>query len=450
MNRITRRCRVAAPISNTERVSLPMTLAQREQHIERRDTATALDSALVQFDRVADYLELDPGTRAILRVPKREFTVRFPVKMDDGHVEVFTGYRVQHNLARGPAKGGIRFHPAADLNEVRALAMWMTWKCALVNVPFGGGKGGVTVDPSTLSKRELEAVSRRFAAELQGIIGPDSDIPAPDVGTNAQTMAWMMDTISMHAGYTVPGVVTGKPISLGGSAGRADATGLGVTYTAERALARLGSELGGARVAVQGFGNVGEAAARLMHERGATIIAVTDVYGGVTNPRGINPVALKLHVDATGSVRGAADTEPIDNAALIAVDCDVLVLAALEGQVTGDNAAMVRARVIAEGANGPVTPDADPILRDRGIVAVPDILCNAGGVVVSYFEWVQNLQSYSWPVAEVATRLRDVLGRAFDEVWDLHIERGIDPRLAAHTIAVARVAEAQRLRGLYP
>ena len=427
-----------------------MTVAQREQRIVRRDTATALGSALVQFGRVADYLELDPGTRAILRVPKREFTVRFPVNMDDGHVEVFTGYRVQHNLARGPAKGGIRFHPAADLDEVRALAMWMTWKCALVNVPFGGAKGGVTVDPSTLSKRELEAVTRRFASELQGVIGPATDIPAPDMGTNAQTMAWMMDTISMHAGYTVPGVVTGKPVVLGGSAGRADATGLGVTLTAQRALERLGSRLDGARVAVQGFGNVGEAAARLMHERGATIIAVTDVYGGVTNPRGINPVALKLHVDATGSVRGAPDTQPIDNAALLAIDCDVLVLAALEGQITGDNAATVRARVIAEGANGPVTPDADPVLRDRGIVSVPDILCNAGGVVVSYFEWVQNLQSYSWPAAEVANRLSDVLGNAFDEVWNLHTERGIDPRLAAHTIAVARVADAQKLRGLYP
>jgi glutamate dehydrogenase (NAD(P)+) len=425
-----------------------MTVTQRKQPIAQRETA--LDSALSQFDGVADYLELDPGTRAILRVPKRELTVRFPVKLDDGRVEVFTGYRVQHNLARGPAKGGIRFHPATDLDEVRALAMWMTWKCALVDVPFGGAKGGVTVDPATLSKRELEGVTRRFAAELQGVIGPDTDIPAPDMGTNAQTMAWMMDTISMHAGYTVPGVVTGKPVILGGSAGRADATGLGVTLTTQRALERLGSRLEGARVAIQGFGNVGEAAARLMHQRGATIIAVTDVYGGVTNPDGLDPVALKSHVDATGSVRGAPGTEPIDNAELIGMDCDVLVLAALEGQITGDNAATVRARVIAEGANGPVTPDADPILHDRGIVSIPDILCNAGGVVVSYFEWVQNLQSLSWPAPEVVSRLDDVLGRAFDEVWNLHTERGIDPRLAAHTIAVARVAEAHKLRGLYP
>jgi glutamate dehydrogenase (NAD(P)+) len=425
-----------------------MTVKQRNQDTSKHDTA--LDSALSQFDRVADYLELDPGSRAILRVPKRELTLRFPVKMDDGQVEVFTGYRVQHNLARGPAKGGIRFHPETDLDEVRALAMWMTWKSALVNVPFGGAKGGVTVDPSALSRRELEGVTRRFAAEMQGVIGPDTDIPAPDMGTNAQTMAWMMDTISMHAGYTVPGVVTGKPIELGGSAGRADATGLGVTFTAARALERLGSRLDGARVAVQGFGNVGEATARIMHERGATIVAVTDVYGGVAYSRGLDPRALKSHADATGSVRGAPDTEPIDNAALIAMDCDVLVLAALEGQITGENAPTVRARVIAEGANGPVTPDADPILQDRGIVSVPDILANAGGVVVSYFEWVQNLQSYSWPASEVVSRLDDVLGRAFDEVWDLHAERNIDTRLAAHTIAVARVAEAQRLRGPYP
>jgi glutamate dehydrogenase (NAD(P)+) len=416
----------------------------------RLQAETALDSALAQFDRAADYLELDPGSRAVLRVPKRELTVNFPVQMDDGQVRVFTGYRVQHNLSRGPAKGGIRFHPSTDLEEVRALAMWMTWKNALVDVPFGGAKGGVTVDPSTLSARELEAVSRRFAAELQGVIGPDADIPAPDVGTNAQTMAWMMDTISMHAGYTVPGVVTGKPILLGGSAGRADATGLGVALTVERALGRLGMRLEGARVAVQGFGNVGEAAARLLHQRGATILAVTDIYGGAFNQYGLDPIALKSHLDATGSVQGAAGTDPIDNANLIAAECDVLVLAALEGQITPDNAVSVQARVIAEGANGPVTPGADQILRERGIVSVPDILCNAGGVVVSYFEWVQNLQSYSWPATEVTTRLDDVLGRAFDEVWNLHVERNIDLRLAAHTVAVARVAEAQKLRGLYP
>jgi glutamate dehydrogenase (NAD(P)+) len=427
-----------------------MTLVERERRTMSAPRQTAIESALSQFDRAAEHLRLDPSTHAILRAPKREWTVRFPVKLDDGSVEVLTGYRVQHNLARGPAKGGIRFHPSTDLDEVRALAMWMTWKCALVNVPFGGAKGGVTVDPSKLSKHELEQVTRRFAAELQGIIGPEVDIPAPDVGTNAQVMAWIMDTISMHAGYTVPGVVTGKPVSIGGSVGRADATGLGVTVTTQRTLDSIGMQLDGARVAVQGFGNVGEAAARLMHERGARIIAITDVGGGAFNADGLDPARLKAFLHETGSVAGAPGTEPIDNAGLLALECDVLVLAALAGQVTEHNAHDVRARVIAEGANGPVTPDADPILAERGVVAVPDILCNAGGVVVSYFEWVQNLQSHAWTAEQVTARLNDVLARAFDEVWEMSQREGIDPRLAAHAIAVARVAEAQRLRGLYP
>lgn len=411
---------------------------------------SALDSALAQFDRAADHLQLAPETRAILRVPKREWTVNFPVTMDDGRVEVLTGYRVQHNVSRGPAKGGIRFHPAADLDEVRALAMWMTWKCALVDVPFGGAKGGVTIDPRSLSQAELQRVTRRFATELQGIIGPETDIPAPDVGTNAQVMAWLMDTVSMHAGYTVPGVVTGKPVDLGGSEGRADATGMGVMFTAERALAELGISLGGATVAVQGFGNVGEAAARLIHERGGKLVAVTDVGGGVANPDGLDPGRLLAHLKETGSIAGAPGTQPIDNPALLALDVDLLVLAALEGQVTGANAHTVRARVLAEGANGPVTPDADPILAERGVVTVPDILCNAGGVIVSYFEWVQNLQSFAWPADEVAERLRLVIGRAYDQVAEMRDAQGVDARLAAHAIAVGRVAEAQQIRGRYP
>ena len=411
---------------------------------------SALDSALAQFDRAADHLQLAPETRAILRVPKREWTVNFPVTMDDGRVEVLTGYRVQHNVSRGPAKGGIRFHPAADLDEVRALAMWMTWKCALVDVPFGGAKGGVTIDPRSLSQGELQRVTRRFATELQGIIGPETDIPAPDVGTNAQVMAWLMDTVSMHAGYTVPGVVTGKPVDLGGSEGRADATGMGVMFTAERALAELGISLDGATVAVQGFGNVGEAAARLIHERGGKLVAVTDVGGGVANPDGLDPGRLLAHLKETGSIAGAPGTQPIDNPALLALDVDLLVLAALEGQVTGANAHTVRARVLAEGANGPVTPDADPILAERGVVTVPDILCNAGGVIVSYFEWVQNLQSFAWPADEVAERLRLVIGRAYDQVAEMRDAQGIDARLAAHAIAVGRVAEAQQIRGRYP
>jgi glutamate dehydrogenase (NAD(P)+) len=411
---------------------------------------TAIESALAQFDRAASHIHLDPEVRAILRVPKREWTVNFPVRMDDGRTEVLTGYRVQHNMARGPAKGGMRFHPATDLDEVRALAMWMTWKSALVNIPFGGAKGGVTVDPRTLSQRELQAVTRRFTTELQGVIGPEIDIPAPDVGTNAQTMAWMMDTVSMHAGHTVPGVVTGKPIDLGGSEGRADATGLGVTFTAQRALAGIGIDLDGATVAVQGFGNVGEAAARLIHERGGRLVAVTDIGGGVANARGLDPRQLKAHLAATGSIAGAPDTDPIDNAGLLGLEVDLLVLAALEGQVTAANADTIRARVLAEGANGPVTPDADPILADRGVVSVPDILCNAGGVIVSYFEWVQNLQSFAWPAQQVADRLRTVLDGAYDDVARMGVDQGIDARLAAHAIAVARVAEAQRVRGLYP
>ncbi|HEU5325678.1 MAG TPA: Glu/Leu/Phe/Val dehydrogenase [Candidatus Limnocylindria bacterium] len=411
---------------------------------------SALDSALAQFDRAADHLQLAPETRAILRVPKREWTVNFPVTMDDGRVEVLTGYRVQHNVSRGPAKGGIRFHPAADLDEVRALAMWMTWKCALVDVPFGGAKGGVTIDPRALSQGELQRVTRRFATELQGIIGPETDIPAPDVGTNAQVMAWLMDTVSMHAGYTVPGVVTGKPVDLGGSEGRADATGMGVMFTAERALAELGVSLDGATVAVQGFGNVGEAAARLIHERGGRLVAITDVGGGVANPDGLDPGRLLAHLKETGSIAGAPGTQPIDNPALLALDVDLLVLAALEGQVTGANAHTVRARVLAEGANGPVTPDADPILAERGVVTVPDILCNAGGVIVSYFEWVQNLQSFAWPADEVAERLRLVIGRAYDQVAEMRDAQGVDARLAAHAIAVGRVAEAQQIRGRYP
>ena len=413
-------------------------------------TPNAIESALAQFDRAADFLELAPETRAILRVPKREWTVNFPVTMDDGRTQVLTGYRVQHNMARGPAKGGIRFHPATDLDEVRALAMWMTWKCALVNVPFGGAKGGVTVDPRSLSPRELQAVTRRFATEMQGIIGPEVDIPAPDVGTNAQTMAWILDTLSMHAGYTVPGVVTGKPVGLGGSEGRADATGMGVMFTAERALNDAGLNLAGATVAVQGFGNVGEAAARLIAGRGGRLVAVTDVSGGVANPAGLDPLRLKAWLSETGSIAGMPGTEPIDNEALLGLDVDLLVLAALEGQITANNADRVHARVVAEGANGPVTPDADPILAERGVITVPDILCNAGGVIVSYFEWVQNLQSLAWSPEEVARRLSSVIGTAYDEVAGMQEARGVDARLAAQAIAVARVAEASRLRGRYP
>jgi glutamate dehydrogenase (NAD(P)+) len=411
---------------------------------------SALNAALEQFHAAADHIQLDPGLRAVLRVPQREFTFHFPVTRDSGRVEVLTGYRVQHNLARGPAKGGLRFHPATDLDEVRALAMWMTWKCALVNVPFGGAKGGVAVDPRQLSEREKEAVTRRFATELEGIIGPEKDIPAPDAGTNAQTMAWIMDTVSMHRGYSVPGVVTGKPVSIGGSQGRADATGQGVVYNIEQACRRLGIELNGARVAVQGFGNVGEATARLLQRAGALVVGVTDVGGGVYSRDGLDVGRLRRYLQETGSIADAPGTRPLTNEELFALDVDVLVLAALEGQITADNAGSVRARILAEGANGPVEPSADPILRENGVLVVPDILCNAGGVIVSYFEWVQNREARFWTLEEINGRLREIIVGAADAVWQRADAEAIDPRLAAHVIAVERVAEATRLRGLYP
>jgi len=412
--------------------------------------AGALAAALEQFDAAADHLALEPGLRAVLRVPKREWTVRFPVQLDDGSVRVFEGYRVQHNVARGPAKGGLRFHPDTDLDDVRALAMWMTWKCALVGVPFGGAKGGVTCDPSSMSPREQEALTRRFATELEGIIGPDRDIPAPDVGTTAQTMAWIVDTVSMHKGYSVPGVVTGKPIAIGGSVGRADATGQGALYTIQEVARRLGLDLRGARVAVQGFGNVGEASARLLADAGARVVAITDVYGGVSDPEGLDVPYLRRHLGEHGTIAGAPGTSPITNDELFGLDLDVLVLAALEGQITAANAATVRAKILAEAANGPVTPDADHILRANGVYVIPDILCNAGGVIVSYFEWAQNRAAVAWPLDEINDRLQRQILAAADAVWARADSDGIEPRLAAHSIAVERVAEATRLRGLYP
>src|SRR5436190_3025058 len=410
----------------------------------------ALAAALAQFDAAADHIDLESGLRAVLRVPQREFTVHFPVKRDDGSVEVFQGYRVQHNVARGPAKGGLRFHPRTDLDDVRALAMWMTWKAALVDVPFGGAKGGVTCDPSSMSAKELEALTRRFTTELGGIIGPDSDIPAPDVGTNGQTMAWIMDTVSMHRGYSVPGAVTGKPIAIGGSVGRSDATGQGVLYTIEDAARRRGFQLEGARVAIQGFGNVGEAAARLLHEAGARVVAITDLHGGAAHSEGLDVPFLRCYLAEHGTIAGAPGTRPIDNHELFGLDVDVLILAALEGQITAANADTVRAPILAEAANGPVAPDADPILRRNGVEVIPDILCNAGGVIVSYFEWAQNRAAVAWTLDEINERLRRQILAATDAVRARSAADGIDPRLAAHAIAVERVAEATRLRGLYP
>ena len=416
----------------------------------RTSGQNALAAALAQFDAAAEHLGLDPDLRAVLRVPQRELTVNFPVKLDDGSVRVFSGYRVQHNVARGPAKGGLRFHPQADLDDVRALAMWMTWKCALADVPFGGAKGGVTCDPSQMSGKELEGLTRRFATEIEQVIGPDSDIPAPDVGTNAQVMAWIMDTVSMHKGYSVPGVVTGKPISLGGSVGRSDATGQGVLYTIDHAARRIGLDLAGASVAVQGFGNVGEASARLLQEVGATIVAITDVGGGAYDPEGLDVADLARRFRAYGTVAGTPGTEPIDNESLFGLDVDVLVLAALDGQITARNAGNVRARILAEGANGPTEPSADPILQRNGVVVIPDILCNAGGVIASYFEWTQNRSALVWTREEVNGRLHRQILSAADAVWHRAAADGIPPRLAAHAIAVERVATATRLRGIYP
>ena len=410
--------------------------------------SSPLAAALASFDRAADVLHLEPAVRTVLRAPRREWTVHFPVERDDGSVQIFTGYRVHHNLARGPAKGGIRYHPALTLDEARALAMAMTWKCALTGLPFGGAKGGVACDPASLSAHELERLTRRFTIELGGIIGPERDIPAPDVGTDARVMAWMLDAYERQHGAAAPNVVTGKPVALGGLPERGEATGRGVVSTIQEAAQRIDLELTGARIAIQGFGAVGAAVARLLHQLGARIVAVTDVGGGVFHGEGLNPAALQRHLEEMGSVAGAPRTEPIDNAALIRLDCDVLVPAALGGQITAAIAEEVRARLLAEAANGPTLPEADPVLRDRGVVVIPDLLCNAGGVTVSAFEWAQHRTGYGWTPVERARRLHRILAGAFDEVWRLAADQALDTRLAAHVLAVGRVAEATRLRGL--
>lgn len=406
--------------------------------------------ALSQLAHVAGILGLDDDIHAILQKPKRELTVHFPVNMESGGTRMFTGYRVQHNTSRGPAKGGLRFHPETDIDEVRALAMWMTWKCAIVNIPFGGAKGGVVCDPKTLTKAELEDLTRRYTTEISLMIGPDSDIPAPDVGTNGQIMAWIMDTYSMHVGHTVPAVVTGKPVSIGGSEGRLDATGLGVVLITEEAFKKQDRQLGGAAIAVQGFGNVGSAAARIFHKRGAKVTAVSDVRGGISNRHGLDIPALTAYVAQTGSVVGFPDTEPLTSAEVLEIPCDVLVPAALQGQITEANAQNIRAKMVVEGANGPTTPGGDAILRERGILLIPDVLANAGGVTVSYFEWVQDIQSFFWSESQVNARLARIMRRAFAEVWDASVAHKADLRTAAYIVGVARVAEATITRGIYP
>ena len=412
---------------------------------------SAWESAQIQLAEAVKHLGLDDGTHQLLATPRREMTVSIPLRRDDGHIEVMRGYRVQHNLSRGPAKGGIRYHPSTDIDEVRALAMWMTWKCALVGIPYGGAKGGVTIDPRLYSKTELERVTRRYASEILPIIGPERDIPAPDVGTDEQTMAWFMDTYSVNIGYTVTGVVTGKPLSVGGSLGRAGATSRGVLFSAFAALREKGVDPRDVSVAVQGFGKVGGLAAQFLHDAGCKVVAVSDVKGGAYNSMGLNPAAMLRSVrQGLDSIAGYPGTDEITNEELLELDVDLLVPAALEGVIHDGNADKVNARFVVEGANGPTTPDADAVLEERGVHVVPDILANSGGVAVSYFEWVQDLQAYWWSEDQVNDRLKAIMEGAYQEVSILAGEQGVSLRTAAQMIGVGRVAEAHRTRGLYP
>ncbi|KQV75462.1 glutamate dehydrogenase [Aeromicrobium sp. Root344] len=425
-----------------------MTSVLSEQQAPR-DLASPLDDARTQLREAIDVLGYDESLYAMLAQPRREVTVSIPLRRDDGSVEVLTGHRVQHNLSRGPAKGGLRFSPDVDLDEVRALAMWMTWKCALLDVPYGGAKGGVRVDPRLYSEAELERITRRYTSELTPVIGPEIDIPAPDIGTDEQTMAWIMDTYSVSRGHTVLGVVTGKPMSLGGSLGRASATSRGVVHVALAAMESIGLQASSSTAAVQGFGKVGRGAARFLSEAGLRVVGVSDQYGGIVAPEGIDIPALEEHVDETGSVVGFCS--PLDEGdSVLALDVDVLVPAAVEGVLNASTARLVKAKVIVEGANGPTTPDADRVLASQGCLVVPDILANAGGVVVSYFEWVQANQAYWWSSEEVDDRLRERMLSAWTNVRTHSESHGITLRAAATSLAVKKVAEAHQARGLYP
>jgi glutamate dehydrogenase (NAD(P)+) len=428
--------------------AVPASNGAPQQPPPKQESAYA--TALAQFDRAAQILDLDPGMASMLRSCKRELTVNFPVKMDNGEVRRFTGYRVHHNTARGPTKGGIRYSPHVDLDEVRALAMWMTWKCAVVNIPYGGAKGGVVCNPKELSPRELEGLTRRYTTEITPFISPEGDIPAPDMGTNPQIMAWMMDTYSMHRGYSVPAIVTGKPVNIGGSAGRFEATGRGIMFVVREAYRTFGWRFEGIRVVVQGFGNVGAITAQTAHEMGCKVIAVSDIEGGLYNPKGLDIPRLRRFMQKHRTVQEFDGGEKISNAELLTLPCDVLVPAARENQITAANAAHIRARVIAEGANGPTTPEADEILMANNVLVIPDILCNAGGVIVSYFEWVQSLQQLFWEEDDVNHRLERILIRSFHDVYELAIRMDLDLRTAALVLGIGRVAEATRTRGLYP
>ena len=407
------------------------------------------ESMMSRFDEAARLLDLDPNLYAIMRWPNREITVYIPVHMDDGHVEIFKGFRVQHSFARGPAKGGIRYSPDVTLDEVRALAAWMTWKCAVVNVPFGGGKGGVICDPHQMSPGELERMTRRFAAELIDFIGPERDIPAPDMNTNEQVMAWIMDTYSMHARHTVNAVVTGKPVEIGGSKGRRDATGRGLLIVCNEACKKIGMPIPETRVVIQGAGNVGGTAARLMGEVGYKITAISDIYGGIVNHKGLDVPSVLRYLDENKTLEGYPEADRVSNAELLEVECDILMPAATENQITSKNADRIRCKVLAEGANGPTTANADRILADKGIFVIPDILANAGGVTVSYFEWVQNRMGYYWREDVVNERLEDIMVAAFHDVVKFTESHHVNPRIASYMLAIDRVGRDVRMRGIY-
>ena len=419
--------------------------------VAAHDELNVYESAEARFEVAAKQLGLEEGLYRFLKYPNKEITVYIPVVMDDGRMEVFTGYRVQHSLVRGPCKGGIRYSPMVTIDEIRALASWMTWTCAVVDIPFGGAKGGIICDPEKLSRSEVERITRRYTAELSEWLGPEKDVPAPDIGTDEQVMAWVMDTYSMHMRHTVTGVVTGKPLDLGGSRGRREATGRGVGYLVNRATDTLGLEMSQATATVQGFGNVGSVAAHSLARYGARIIAVSDACGGVYDPKGLDLQALEKHAAEHGTITGFVEAEPITNEELLVLPCDILVPAALERQITEVNAARIRCRILAEAANGPTTPEADAILDQRPeILIIPDVLCNAGGVVVSYFEWVQDLQSFFWSETEVVDKLCRMLENAWIQVLNLSRKQKIPMRLAALSLGVRRVQESKRIRGLFP
>lgn len=407
------------------------------------------EAMMSRFDRAAQLLDLDPDLYAVMRVPNREIKVYIPVRMDSGRIEVFEGYRVQHNFARGPAKGGIRYAPDVTIDEVRALAAWMTWKCAVVNVPFGGGKGGIICDPFQMSQGELERMTRRYASELIDFIGPEKDVPAPDMNTNEQTMAWIMDTYSMHARHTVTAVVTGKPVDLGGSAGRREATGRGLLFVINEAIKRFQMTPPTTRVVVQGSGNVGGIAARLLHEAGYKVVAISDMHGGIYNPNGIDIPEAMAHLETTRSFEEFPGVEPVSNKELLELDCDVLVPAATENQIRSNNADRIKCKVLAEGANGPTTAAADAILHNKGVFVIPDILANAGGVTVSYFEWVQDRMGYFWREDVVNQRLGETMVASFNDLCRYADSRHVDTRTAAYMLAIDRVAYDTRMRGIY-